>query len=306
MLIRPAEPADHDAIWSILAPICAAGETFCVSTDGGRDAAFDYWFAGKGREVFVAEVEGAIVGTSYLRPNQGGGGAHVANAGYATAAASQGKGVARALLAHSLDAARARGFRAMQFNFVVATNTRAIATWEAAGFAIVGRLPRAFAHPRHGWVDALVMFREILISAARRRSAGPSIRANRVHTLCVEKIRSVSPLAGQKPDFAAARAWLYCTEISRLSGPRAAIRNSALPSPPRIGLSASPTTAHPDAREEVPHAGPGARDRPRGSRTIPPLPTRAGPTSNCGLISATSTAPGAPAPAPPAAPWRAR
>ena len=161
VLIRPAEPADHDAIWSILAPICAAGETFCVATDGGRDAAFDYWFAGRGREVFVAEAEGAVVGTSYLRPNQGGGGAHVANAGYATAAASQGKGVARALLAHSLDAARARGFRAMQFNFVVATNTRAIATWEAAGFAIVGRLPRAFAHPRHGWVDALVMFREI-------------------------------------------------------------------------------------------------------------------------------------------------
>jgi L-amino acid N-acyltransferase YncA len=161
VLIRPAEPADHDAIWSILAPICAAGETFCVSPDGGRDAAFDYWFAGRGREVFVAVAEGAILGTSYLRPNQGGGGAHVANAGYATAAASQGKGIARALLAHSLDAARARGFRAMQFNFVVATNTRAIATWEAAGFAIVGRLPRAFAHPRHGWVDALVMFREI-------------------------------------------------------------------------------------------------------------------------------------------------
>ena len=84
MLIRPAEPADHDAIWSILAPICAAGETFCVATDGGRDAAFDYWFAGRGREVFVAEAEGAVVGTSYLRPNQGGGGAHVANAGYAT------------------------------------------------------------------------------------------------------------------------------------------------------------------------------------------------------------------------------
>ena len=161
MQIRPATPDDHDAIWAILAPICAAGEVFCVPRDGGRDAAFEYWFAGRGREVFVAETPDGILGTSYLRPNQPGGGAHVANAGYATAPAAQGKGIARALLAHSLDTARARGFRAMQFNFVVASNTRAVATWEAAGFTVAGRLPGAFAHPRLGFVDALVMHREL-------------------------------------------------------------------------------------------------------------------------------------------------
>ena len=161
MLIRPARPEDHDAIWSILAPICASGEVFCVDPAGGRAAAFDYWFASRGRKVFVAETEDGILGTSYLRPNQGGGGAHVANAGYATSPAAQGKGIARALLAHSLETARARGFRAMQFNFVVATNTRAIATWEAAGFATVGRLPGAFAHPTLGYVDALVMHRPL-------------------------------------------------------------------------------------------------------------------------------------------------
>jgi GNAT superfamily N-acetyltransferase len=161
MQIRPAIPADHDAIWSILAPICASGEVFCVPRDGGREAAFDYWFSGPGRSVFVAETASGILGTSYLRPNQGGGGAHVANAGYATAPAAQGQGIARALLKHSLATARARGFRAMQFNFVVATNTRAIATWEAAGFATVGRLPGAFAHPSLGYVDALVMFRDL-------------------------------------------------------------------------------------------------------------------------------------------------
>jgi L-amino acid N-acyltransferase YncA len=161
MQVRPATPADHDAIWAILAPICASGEVFCVRREGGRAAAFDYWFSGRGREVFVAETPEGILGTSYLRPNQGGGGAHVANAGYATAPAAQGKGIARALLAHSLDTARARGFRAMQFNFVVATNARAIATWEAAGFATVGRLPQAFLHPRFGYVDALVMHRAL-------------------------------------------------------------------------------------------------------------------------------------------------
>ena len=159
MQIRAATPADHDAIWAILAPICASGEVFCVPRDGGREAAFDYWFSGPAREVFVAEAPEGILGTSYLRPNQGGGGSHVANAGYATAPAGQGKGIARALLAHSLETARARGFRAMQFNFVVATNARAIATWEAAGFATLARLPQAFEHPRLGLVDALVMHR---------------------------------------------------------------------------------------------------------------------------------------------------
>lgn len=161
MQIRPARPEDEDAVWAILEPICASGEVFCVARDGGRPAAFDYWYSGAGRRVFVAETEEGILGTSYLRPNQGGGGAHVANAGYATAPAAQGKGVARALLAHSLETARASGFKAMQFNFVVATNRRAVATWEAAGFAIVGRLPGAFLHPDEGYVDALVMHRPL-------------------------------------------------------------------------------------------------------------------------------------------------
>ena len=161
MLIRPAEASDEEAIWRILAPICAGGEVFCVPRDGGRQAAFDYWFSGAGRRVFVAEAAEGIVGTYYLRPNQGGGGRHVANAGYATAPSVQGRGFARALLAHSLDTARAAGFRAMQFNFVVSTNTRAVALWQGAGFVIVGRLPGAFEHPALGFVDALVMHRTL-------------------------------------------------------------------------------------------------------------------------------------------------
>ncbi len=161
MLVRPALAEDEEAIWSILAPICAGGEVFCVPRDGGRAAAFDYWFSGAGRQVFVAEAEGTVLGSYYLRPNQAGGGAHVANAGYATAPAAEGKGVARAMLAHSLDRARAAGFRAMQFNFVVASNARAIATWQAAGFEVLARLPEAFAHPRLGFVDALVMHRRL-------------------------------------------------------------------------------------------------------------------------------------------------
>jgi ribosomal protein S18 acetylase RimI-like enzyme len=52
-------------------------------------------------------------------------------------------------------------FHAMQFNFVVATNTRAIDTWARAGFRTVGRLPGAFRHPKEGFVDALVMWKDL-------------------------------------------------------------------------------------------------------------------------------------------------
>jgi ribosomal protein S18 acetylase RimI-like enzyme len=160
LAIRPAGPADDNAIWAILKPAIEAGDTFTADPSGGREGAFAYWRP-PGAQNFVAEVDGEILGTSYLRPNQKGGGAHVCNAGYCTAPEARGRGVARALLAHSLDEARRQGFRAMQYNFVVATNTRAIDTWERAGFETVGRLPGAFLHPRESYVDALVMWKSL-------------------------------------------------------------------------------------------------------------------------------------------------
>lgn len=160
MLIRAATAADDDAIWAILAPIMAAGETYAQPRDIGRAAALAYW-SGPPAEVFVAELDGAVAGTCVVRANRPGGGAHVANAAFATGAGFTGRGVARALGAHALDHARARGFRAMQFNFVVASNTRAVRLWQSLGFAVVGRLPGAFIHPRDGEVDALVMHRRL-------------------------------------------------------------------------------------------------------------------------------------------------
>lgn len=158
--IRPAIPTDRAAIWPILEPVIRAGETYALDRTLGRDAALAYWFA-PGNRVFVAEADGAILGTYLLRANQSGGGAHVANCGYMTAQGATGRGVARAMCRHSLDQARAAGFRSMQFNFVVASNTRAVALWQACGFAVVGTLPRAFAHPSLGDVDALVMFQAL-------------------------------------------------------------------------------------------------------------------------------------------------
>jgi ribosomal protein S18 acetylase RimI-like enzyme len=160
MQVRPAQGSDDDAIWAIIGPTIRAGETYALPRDMSRAAALSYW-SSPGHEVFVAEEDGKVLGTYYMRANQQGGGSHVANCGYMTAALASGRGVARAMCAHSLAHARARGFRAMQFNFVVSSNERAIALWESCGFDIVGRLAEAFEHPRLGLVDAVVMYRKL-------------------------------------------------------------------------------------------------------------------------------------------------
>jgi len=158
MLIRPARDEDHRAIWAILEPIVRAGEVFALDRDMSEADGLAYWF-GTDKETFVAEAERAILGSYYLRPNQAGGGSHVCNGGYMTAAQAAGRGVARAMCLHSIEEAKRRGYRAMQYNFVVSTNSRAVALWESFEFEVVGRLRQAFEHPNEGFVDALVMFR---------------------------------------------------------------------------------------------------------------------------------------------------
>ena len=160
MLIRPARPEDAAAIWSIIGPTIRGGETYTLDPQMSEADALAYWL-GADKEPFVAEEDGSIVGTYYMRANQAGGGAHVCNCGYMTSAAATGRGIARLMCRHSLDHARARGYRAMQFNFVVSTNERAIRLWESLGFEVVGRLPLAFRHPTRGYVDALVMFQAL-------------------------------------------------------------------------------------------------------------------------------------------------
>jgi len=152
--IRPATSSDGPAIWAILKPIFRAGETYTIDPDISQADALAYWSA---HQVFVADADGEVLGTYYIRPNQQGGGAHVCNCGYATAPKAQGKGIARAMLTHSLTAAKKSGFEAMQFNFVLANNTRAVDTWERAGFAQIGRIPKAFKSPNSSYVDALIL-----------------------------------------------------------------------------------------------------------------------------------------------------
>jgi ribosomal protein S18 acetylase RimI-like enzyme len=159
MLVRAATADDDEAIQTIITPIIRAGETYALPSDWTETQALAYWRSPE-HTVFVAD-DGAVVGTYYLRPNQRGGGSHVANCAFMTLASAAGRGTASAMCAHALQYAAATGYAAMQFSFVVASNSRAIALWRRFGFEIVGRLPGAFRHPTLGLVDALVMFRKL-------------------------------------------------------------------------------------------------------------------------------------------------
>jgi L-amino acid N-acyltransferase YncA len=161
MQIRPATHADHDAIWNIFHEIVVAGDTYAFDSGMSREEAFAYWFRAD-TDTYVAEKDARVVGTYILKPNQLGPGAHVANAAFMVASDAQGSGVGRRMAEHCLSEARQTGFRAMQFNFVVSTNTPAIHLWKQLGFKIVGTLPGAFRHPEKGYVDVYVMFLSLL------------------------------------------------------------------------------------------------------------------------------------------------
>lgn len=158
MQIRPTGAADGPAIAAIIMPTIQEGTTYTLDRDMSEREALAYW-TGPDKETFVAEEMGALVGTFYLKPNQAGGGRHVCNCGYMTLPSAAGRGVARAMCEQSIELAKARNFRAMQFNFVVSTNERAVHLWQSLGFDVVGRLPGAFEHPSYGDVDALIMYR---------------------------------------------------------------------------------------------------------------------------------------------------
>jgi ribosomal protein S18 acetylase RimI-like enzyme len=181
MKIRSATDADRDAIWNIFHEVVAAGDTYALDPNISREDALAYWFA-PGTHTYVVEINRESVGeadsfpgtatpsptanlnhvtagTYILRPNQPGGGSHVANAGFMVSASARGQGLGRAMAEDCLSEARRLGFRAMQFNHVISTNTAAIRLWQDLGFEIVGTLASAFRHPDKGYVDVYVMYR---------------------------------------------------------------------------------------------------------------------------------------------------
>ena len=156
--IRELAPGGFESVWPILEAVVAGGDTFAWPPGLPLEEGRRLWTAPP-TLAFVAREAGVVVGSYFLRPNQPGLGDHVANAGYIVAPAARGRGIARALCEHSLEAARAAGFTAMQFNFVVSTNEGAVRVWRRCGFEVVGRVPRAFRHRDLGPVDVLVMHR---------------------------------------------------------------------------------------------------------------------------------------------------
>lgn len=159
--IRLLEQNDWSKVWSFLEPVFRTGETYTFDREISESQAFHTWVEIP-QATFVAEAEDhTILGTYYLKPNQGGGGAHVCNCGYVVAPNARGRGVAFLMCQHSQSEAQSRNFRAMQFNFVVSTNVGAIRLWQRHSFEIIGKLPNAFKHPVQGYVDAFVMYKEL-------------------------------------------------------------------------------------------------------------------------------------------------
>lgn len=157
MLIRPATTHDQDSLWAIIQSVIRAGDTYMYAPDTPRGAMLTTWLA-DAKYTYVAEEAGKAVGTFFICANQPGLGAHVANAGYMVHPDHRGKGIARQLCLFSLTEARRLGFRAMQFNAVVSTNTVAVRLWEQCGFTRVGTVPKAFQHQTLGLVDTYVMY----------------------------------------------------------------------------------------------------------------------------------------------------
>ncbi|MGI9391189.1 MAG: GNAT family N-acetyltransferase [Boseongicola sp.] len=153
LTIRPVTSADNLAIWAMLEPVFRTGDTYAIAPNISQDDALNYWL---GEHAYVAE-DNEIRGTFYIRDNQKGGGVHVCNCGFVTARGAEGKGVAGAMLSHSLAEAKRLGYQAMQFNFVLDSNIRAVELWKRYGFNQIGRLPRAFQMPDGDQVDALIL-----------------------------------------------------------------------------------------------------------------------------------------------------
>ncbi|MFC7287499.1 GNAT family N-acetyltransferase [Herminiimonas glaciei] len=158
MIIRRAVESDFGAMWPIFQKVVAPGVSYVFAADTSYEDGYAYWFA-PGVTSYVAEDDGKIIGMYKLIANQRDLGAHVANASFMVDPDVSGKGTGRQMSEHCLRTAKAAGYRAMQFNFVVSSNDAAVALWKKLGFAIVGTLPQAFLHSSLGYVDAYVMHR---------------------------------------------------------------------------------------------------------------------------------------------------
>jgi GNAT superfamily N-acetyltransferase len=159
--IRAAEEQDWPLIWPFFSQIVEAGETYAYPPGLTIDTARALWMELPPGQTFVAVDGDTVVGSAKVAPNRPGRGSHVATASFMVDAAHAGKGIGRALGAHAISWARSAGFRSMQFNAVVETNTAAVRLWQSLGFQILTTVPEAFDHPRHGLVGLHIMYQQL-------------------------------------------------------------------------------------------------------------------------------------------------
>ena len=160
MEIRTALEKDKPSVWRIVKAVIAGGDTYEFAPDTPEGEMLAYWFSPE-KHNYVAVIDGKVVGTFWLKANQPGLGAHIANAAYMVSPEATGKGVGKKMAEHSLDEARRLGFTAMQFNFVVKSNTAAVNLWQKVGFEIIGEIPDAFKHSTDGLTNAYIMYRKL-------------------------------------------------------------------------------------------------------------------------------------------------
>ena len=157
---RIATNEDEDALWGILEPMVRLGGTYVFSLNTPRESLMGYWL-GADKTTFVIERDGGVVGTFYLKANQEGLGDHICNAGFVVAPAVEGQGLGRWMGEFAQEVAKSRGFLAMQFNFVIKSNQRAVHLWKSLGFAIIGEIPEAYRHSELGLVPALIFHKKL-------------------------------------------------------------------------------------------------------------------------------------------------
>ena len=160
MQVRLAARDDFDAIWPLLRDVFRAGTTYAVDPEITRDAAFAYWMTAS-VATYIVEDAGQVLGTYYIKTNQPGGGAHICNCGYIVAPDARGRRLAATMCEASQGQAKALGYSAMQFNFVLESNAGAVRLWHRLGFTTVGTIPNAFDHPTDGMVAAFVMYKAL-------------------------------------------------------------------------------------------------------------------------------------------------
>jgi ribosomal protein S18 acetylase RimI-like enzyme len=157
---RLAAQSDSDALWEIIEPIIREGSTYVFSQNSSKEKMLDYWL-GEDKRTYVSESEGKIVGTFYLKTNQPDRGSHIVNAGYMVSRHHLRKGIGKSMAEFAFSEAKRLGYQAMQFNYVVKSNTVAVHLWKKLGFKIVGEVPDAFTHPKLGLTNVLLMYRNL-------------------------------------------------------------------------------------------------------------------------------------------------